>query len=225
MESRSKIFQSLDDGALVEMYREGETEAFNVLLRRYSNRIRFYAYRFYYTGMTYQDSAQEGAIGLFNAVLRYQPERGSSFHSFAEVHIRGQVINAIKGASRKKHKLLNDSVSLDSTVTVDGEYTRMQVVRNTEPSPEEFFFQKMDEREEVRKINSILTTYLSNLERKAFLKIYDGQSYREAANEIGVTTKTIDNAMRRVRKKLSKVCSSAEAEQAGLDEQNNTLNA
>lgn len=164
MKNESKMLQSLDDATLVEMYRKGEPEAFNVLLRRYSNKFSFYAHRFYYKGMTYQDSVQEGAVGLFKAVLRYQPERGASFHSFAEVHIRGQVINAIKGASRNKHRFLNNSVSLHNAIFDDGDFNRMDFIKNTEPSPEEFFFRNIDDYEEKQKIN-----FVSGSERN-FLK-------------------------------------------------------
>ena len=48
----------------------------------------------------YADLLQEGQIGLWRAVQRYQPERGVSFGSYASVVIQRQVWDAVK-RSRK----------------------------------------------------------------------------------------------------------------------------
>lgn len=204
----------LADSTLIEMYRKGETEAFHVLLKRYTRKIHYFACRFYYGG--YQDYVQEGAIGLFHAVLRYRPERGASFRTFAEVHIRGQVINAAKRDNRQKHKFLNDSLSLDQAIYEGGDDNRIDFIRHSGPSPEETFFRNLHEDEERRKMHYILGTFLTSLERKALLRICDGQTYEAAANAIGVNVKAIDNAIRRAKRKLAKVCGRNEIGEWGL---------
>ena len=48
----------------------------------------------------YADLIQEGWIGLWLAILRYEPERGYAFSTFAGRAIRNQVWNAVKWASK-----------------------------------------------------------------------------------------------------------------------------
>ncbi len=48
----------------------------------------------------YADLVQEGRIGLWLAILRYEPERGHTFATFAGRAIRNRVWNAVKWASK-----------------------------------------------------------------------------------------------------------------------------
>ncbi|TRY18000.1 RNA polymerase subunit sigma-70, partial [Geobacillus sp. LEMMJ02] len=44
---------------------------------------------------------------------------------------------------------------------------------------------------------------LSLLEKKVFEHYKNGKTYREIASELGVSIKTVDNAVNRIRKKLA----------------------
>ena len=48
----------------------------------------------------YSDLIQEGRIGLWQAILHYEPERGYAFSSFAGKAIRNRVWNAVKQAGK-----------------------------------------------------------------------------------------------------------------------------
>ena len=48
----------------------------------------------------YVDLIQEGRIGLWLAILRYEPERGYAFSSFAGKAIRNRVWNAVRQAGK-----------------------------------------------------------------------------------------------------------------------------
>ena len=48
----------------------------------------------------YVDLIQEGRIGLWLAILRYEPERGYAFSSYAGKAIRNRVWNAVRQAGK-----------------------------------------------------------------------------------------------------------------------------
>lgn len=55
-----------------------------------------YAQRFCATNMEYEDLAQEGMLGLMDAVDRFDPERGVKFSTYAVWHIRKSIMEAIR---------------------------------------------------------------------------------------------------------------------------------
>lgn len=55
-----------------------------------------YAQRFCASNMEYEDLAQEGMIGLMDAVERFDPERGVKFSTYAVWHIRKSIMEAIR---------------------------------------------------------------------------------------------------------------------------------
>jgi RNA polymerase primary sigma factor len=55
-----------------------------------------YAQRFCATNMEYEDLAQEGMIGLMDAVDRFDPNRGVKFSTYAVWHIRKSIMEAIR---------------------------------------------------------------------------------------------------------------------------------
>lgn len=55
-----------------------------------------YAQRFCATNMEYEDLAQEGMIGLMDAVERFDPNRGVKFSTYAVWHIRKSIMEAIR---------------------------------------------------------------------------------------------------------------------------------
>ena len=71
-------------------------------------------------GAERDDIVQEGMIGLFKAIRDYRFDQKASFKVFAELCINRQIISAIKGANRQKHRPLNSYVSLDKPFYDDG---------------------------------------------------------------------------------------------------------
>ena len=64
-------------------------------------------------GADEDDVLQEGMIGLLKAVRKYDETRDAAFSTFAGHCVTNQIISAIRAADRKKHKILNNSVSLE----------------------------------------------------------------------------------------------------------------
>ena len=70
------------------------------LLREHAGLILLIVHRQWAGRADYADLIQEGRIGLWLAILRYEPERGYAFSSFAGKAIRNRVWNTVKQAGK-----------------------------------------------------------------------------------------------------------------------------
>ncbi len=192
-------FSGYTDEEVVSFFRAGNEDALDYLLVKYKNFVRAKAKPYFIVGASKEDIIQEGLIGLFKAVRDFNEDKRSSFISFAEMCIVRQIITAVKSATRLKHTPLNFYISLDKPVTDDeSERTMWEVVaRMKQSSPEEILIHREQSHAIHEKANSIL----SNLEKQVLVLYIQGRSYQEISQLINKPTKTIDNALQRIKKK------------------------
>ena len=93
----------LDDHYLVALAKEGRTDAYDTIVRRYRGFVRLKASSYFLLGGESDDLIQEGLLGLYKAIRDYRTDRESSFRNFAELCITRQIITAVKTATRNKH--------------------------------------------------------------------------------------------------------------------------
>ena len=199
--SPQKLQRELADLQLVMRARNGDQKALDELIRRYSGFVRLKASSYFLAGGDAEDLIQEGLIGLYKAVRDFSPEK-SSFRSFAELCVTRQIITAIKTATRFKHAPLNTYVSFSHTPAgqeSDGDCTLGDALPG--PSVDDPSVCVIST-EELQSLVFTLGTGLSKLEADA-LKLYlEGESYEDMAERLGCDTKTIDNALQRVKRKV-----------------------
>ena len=184
---------------LARLAQEGDNSALEYLINTYKNIVRLRARKFFLIGGDYEDLIQEGTIGLFKAIRDYNPAKNTSFTTFAELCIRRQLYTAIKSANRKKHLLLNDSLSLDFPVEENDNKNLSDIYADQSiMSPDEI----MESEEKLNEINKIIDTMLSPLEKTVIEMYLDGKNYREIAKIINKEEKSIDNALNRAKNKL-----------------------
>jgi RNA polymerase sporulation-specific sigma factor len=193
--------RELADLQLVVRARNGDSAAMDALIRRYTGFVRLKASSYFLAGGESDDLNQEGLIGLYKAVRDFRSDKETSFRSFAELCITRQIITAIKTATRFKHAPLNTYVSFSQTPAGqdDGECTLGDAL----PGP------GVDDpaiciisTQELESLVFCLGTGLSPLESDALRLYLEGNSYEEMAEELGCDTKTIDNALQRVKRKV-----------------------
>jgi RNA polymerase sporulation-specific sigma factor len=193
--------RELADLQLVVRARNGDSAAMDALIRRYTGFVRLKASSYFLAGGESDDLNQEGLIGLYKAVRDFRADKETSFRSFAELCITRQIITAIKTATRFKHAPLNTYVSFSQTPAGqdDGECTLGDAL----PGP------GVDDpavcvisTQELQSLVFCLGTGLSSLESDALRLYLEGNSYDEMAEELGCDTKTIDNALQRVKRKV-----------------------
>jgi RNA polymerase sporulation-specific sigma factor len=199
--SRS-TFPGPDDEYLVALAKQGRSEAYDQIVRRYRRFVRVKASSYFLLGGDSDDLIQEGLLGLFKAVRDYKPEREASFRGFAELCITRQIITAVKTATRNKHTPLNSYVSFSQTPAAggdDGEPTMADLLPgSTVHDP----VNQVISSEEIRSLVDCITSALSDLESRVLSLYLDGRSYEDVAERLGCDTKTVDNALQRVKRKV-----------------------
>jgi RNA polymerase sporulation-specific sigma factor len=200
--SPQRAQRELEDLQLVVRARNGDEGARDALIRRYTSFVRMKASSYFLAGGDAEDLVQEGLIGLCKAVRDFRADKETSFRSFAELCVTRQIITAIKTATRFKHHALNNYVSFSQTPA--GQDAESDVtLGDALPGP------SVDDpsicvisTQELQSLVFCLGTGLSKLESDA-LKLYlEGSSYEEMAAELHCDTKTIDNALQRVKRKV-----------------------
>ena len=196
----SKNYKLMTDEVLAGLAQAGDREAEDILIRRYVEMIRGKAHLYFIVGADSEDVIQEGMIGLFKAIHDYSGNREATFKTFAELCINRQILTAVKTASRRKHQPLNDSVSLSTPVDETGGGTLEESLGGDMASnPEAVFMENT--------LSLLLTdensTLFSSMERRVLKEYLAGRKYPEIAQSLGKSYKTIDNAMQRIRRKIS----------------------
>ena len=197
-----KAQRELEDLQLVLKARNGDPVALDHLIRRYTGFVRLKASSYFLAGGDSEDLVQEGLIGLYKAVRDFRTDKETSFRSFAELCVTRQIITAIKTATRFKHQPLNSYVSFSHTPAgqdTDGECTLGDALPGSavEEPPVVVI-----STEELQSLVFCLGSGLSKLEADALRLYLEGSSYEEMAEELACDTKTIDNALQRVKRKI-----------------------
>jgi RNA polymerase sporulation-specific sigma factor len=191
----------VDDGYLIALAKQGDATAYDRIVRRYYGFVRMKASSYFLAGGDSDDLIQEGLVGLYKAVRDYRYDRESSFRNFAELCITRQIITAVKTATRNKHTPLNQYVSFSASPAgaMDGEPTLDEVIAG--PTVHDPVNQVISS-EELRSLVSCLSTALSALESRVLSLYLDGWSYEQIGERLGCDTKTVDNALQRVKRKV-----------------------
>jgi RNA polymerase sporulation-specific sigma factor len=200
--SAQRAERELEDLQLVLRARNGDTKAMDTLLRRYTGFVRLKSSSYFLAGGDSEDLIQEGLIGLYKAVRDFRSDKETSFRSFAELCITRQIITAIKTATRFKHSPLNTYVSFSQTPAgqeSEGDCTLGDALPG--PGVDEPSIMVIST-EELQSLVFCLGTGLSQLESDALRLYLEGSSYEEMAERLSVDTKTIDNALQRVKRKI-----------------------
>lgn len=165
----------LEDHELLALAREGNDAALEILLDRYRGYARSKAKTYFLPGADREDVVQEGMIGLFKAIRDYDTTKGP-FNCFADLCVTRQIHTAVKNANRRKHTSLSAAVSIEVVSYSD-----------------------LDEKGSVAE-----TLADTELEHEVLHLYIAGRSYREIAERLGSSLKSIDNALQRVKMKFDR---------------------
>jgi RNA polymerase sporulation-specific sigma factor len=204
----AKLFASpnpqlqVEDRFLIALAKQGNTDACHRLVRRYYGFVRLKASSYFLAGGDSEDLIQEGLVGLYKAIRDYRSDRESSFRNFAELCITRQIITAVKTATRNKHTPLNQYVSFSSTPAGDAGENDSTLDEMLPGSTVHDPVNQVISSEELGALVGCLSTALSELESRVLALYLDGHSYEEVAGRIGCDSKTVDNALQRVKRKV-----------------------
>ena len=181
---------NFSDEQLIEKFKAGEALAFEVIYDKYKNMIKSCARKFFLVGGDNEDLMQEGVVGLLNAVNTFNGKSG--FSTYAYTCIKNSMITAVTRAQSQKNQPLNSSLSIH-TLTDD--------FLNLYLDPEMEVIGQESANELMQRIMLALSSFEITV-----LKMYvDGLSYLEIGEKLNKTPKSKDNALQRIKRKITKV--------------------
>jgi len=196
-------YSEMSDREIVARAQRGEEQAAEFLLYKYRNLVRTKVRSYFLVGAEKEDLLQVGMIGLWQAIVDFRCDRAISFPAFAKVCIQRHIITAIKTATRQKQMPLNTSLSLESPAEDAGvDWNLSDVLPADETQdPEDLVLQS----EDTKQLHEMLQQVLSDFEWRVLAGYQIGKSYREIATELRCKTKSVDNALARIKRKVSTV--------------------
>ncbi|MGF6377030.1 RNA polymerase sporulation-specific sigma factor [Clostridiales Family XIII bacterium PM5-7] len=197
----NKDLNILTDEAIVMMAQEGSNTAYEYLITKYKELARNKAKSYFITGGDNEDVIQEGMIGIFKAIRDFDVEKDTSFKTFATLCVNRQIITAIKTANRQKHQILNESLSLNESNDA-GEVNRplSEVLPSKQDGEPEVM---MMMREVVEYLKDNEKDLFSPMENKVWAEMLKGRRCKEIAGVLSLPAKNVDNAMQRIKRKIS----------------------
>lgn len=194
-------YDKLTDEELAVKAKNGDAEATEILLKRCGHVVRGVARSYYLVGGESDDIVQEGMIGAYRAINTYNGK--TPFMNYAYLCVKTAVLSLIRKYARDKNKPLANYLSL----SVDSkEQGSAEIIPDENFDPEREYINKESEIELRKRIYESL----SKLEYTVLEMFLDGFTYAEIAEKTGKTEKGIDNALQRIRKKLSTACGVSE---------------
>lgn len=192
-------YMELTDEELVERIRRQDPAAMDYLLDKYRNMVKRETREIYIIGADSEDLMQEGMIGLFKAIRDYNEDKNCSFHTFASLCVKRQICTAVTTSNRKKHYPLNHYISFYSQ-DEETNSSVMDILAAAENSnPEANLLMQ----EQMGGLVNKMDTLLSKYERRVLELYLDGLSYGKIAEELDKTEKSVDNAIQRIRRKMT----------------------
>ncbi len=181
---------AMTDTLLAQEIRKGNQAAFEEMTARYRGLISLVASRYSAAGFDHSDFMQEGLMALLSACKSYNvKESKASFRTYASVCISNRFLSVIRSAATK------GAIPFDRIVPIED----MEISDSNRTNPETLVI----EQESSKHLAQLIRDKLSELEMKVLRLYLGGKSYTEIAKKLSVSTKSVDNALQRIRKKLA----------------------
>ncbi len=170
----------------IEQAAHGDEQAFAAVADRMAPLIRSTVQSFEVLGLDADDLKQEASLGLLAAVRTYRPDGGAAFTTYATTCIRNRLTSVARrhGARSRTEQPFEEDSDLPADVYSDPAH-------------------RMLEQEDLSRLQEQLRQRLTDLEYRVLLARLTDLSYEEIASRLGVSKKTVDNAVQRLRRKMT----------------------
>lgn len=189
-------FGELTDIELIKKIREGDVDAEKYLFVKYSFLVRTMVSSFFIIGADKDDLFQDAMIGFISAVKHFNFNINNNFKAFAEICVRRQIISSIR--KTKSYQLLN---SMTVYEIVNSEYEEDLIYKlagNDDIIPENVLIHE----EDMNNYRKITSEILSKFEKEVLNEYSLGKTYEEISLTLKKDSKSIDNAIQRIKKKI-----------------------
>ena len=161
----------------------GDQEAFAAVMRRMTPLIHTQIRACRTDGTEDEDLAQEALMGLLAAVRTYRPDGGAAFTTYATACIRNRLLSAARRSATQEVPFEED---MDP------------------PDPHSDPALVLQEQDALADLLGRLRGRLTPLEYSVLLLRLSECPYEEIARRLEVSKKAVDNAVQRLRRKLSR---------------------
>ena len=189
-------FNKFTDEEIVELSKNNNGEATTFLLEKYKGFVKAITRSYFLIGHDEEDLLQEGMIAVYKAIETFNGR--SSFKSFVYLCVKSRVLTVIKSNNRGKNIPLINYISLSGFINGDD---KTEFILSAVEDPETSYIHREAEEEIKEKIKNALSDY----EYKILGYYLLGYSYEQIGIISKKNTKSIDNAMQRIRRKVKAV--------------------
>ena len=185
------------DETLAQRAKNGDDEALADLIERYTPLVCMRARAYARGVMDVDDVYQEGMIALLKAVRNYREDTAGSFRTFAAVCVNNKMLSAVTAHMRDKNAPMRSYLSLSGREIPED----LLAAVSPETDPEKLVIASEESAARNRRIENLLSPF----ERQVLRLYLSSYSYEEMPRQLGSSTKAVDNALQRVRRKLRNV--------------------
>lgn len=197
-------YTEYNDYELLNYISEQNEDAKNIMFKKYEPLILSISKKMLNyvpnAGLELNDLVQEGMLGLSNAMETFRESKETLFFTYAKTCIKRKIIDQVISSRRLKHKILNESISLEETDSEGNEFAIDYLLKDNSSNPEELIINGEKKEEFLKEVNEVLTP----LEIQVFDLRINGFNYKEISEILDKDSKAIDNALQRIKTKLKK---------------------
>ncbi len=189
----------MNETELCAAAKTGDSQAVEILVSRYAKLVKTCARAYFIAGAESEDLIQEGMLGLWRAVVTFDPARGVPFEAYARTCISRRIYSAVRDGAAMKHEPLNQSLPFEKPLFEDNAESHHSTPVLSDP--EALVISMEEQAERLHRLRDLLSVFEAQV-----LSLYlNGFSYDEIAVRLHKPRKSVDNAMQRIRRKSASI--------------------
>ncbi len=192
-----------EESRYIEMYRNGDEEARNILIERNLRLVAHIVKKYSTSGSDSEDLISIGTIGLIKAISTFDASKGTRLATYAARCIENEILMQIRSS-----KKIQNEVSLQDPVGVDKEGNEI-TLNDLLGNDSESVLDEVEFKMQVKKLYSKMKSALKNRERLVLELRYgllngNGRTQREIAKMLGISRSYVSRIEKKAIKKLSR---------------------
>ncbi|MBQ3597516.1 MAG: sigma-70 family RNA polymerase sigma factor [Clostridia bacterium] len=188
-------YNSYSDQKLCEMAQNKDSEAMETLISRYKHVVASIAHSYFLVDGDVEDLVQVGMIAVFKAIQTFSNK--VEFKFYVSKCVKNAIFTAIKKSFSQKNLPLNNYVSIYGFSSGDND--KNFLVADDNFGPEQSYINT----ETVQELKDNIKKTLSKYEWKILTLYLEGFTYKDISIKLDKQPKSVDNALQRIKKKIS----------------------
>ena len=189
-----------EENELIQMINDNDEDVKDALYEKYSYIVEViltkYNRSIYGLKLDYNEIRQEAFLAFTNALVNYNEEKDTSLATFISMVVERRIISCIRNNRTKKSMLAQKSLSLEFENKNEVELLNKIADVKYEPS------HMIEKDENCKTLNEKITSSLSPFEKDVYNLMINNFNYIEIAQILQKDSKSIDNCIQRLRKKI-----------------------